>query len=250
MLAAALEGVEALYQRCRAQGRSLDLVVLPEALVAGGAGQPELAEEIPGPVTGRMLELATRLDLHLAFGVPERTPRGLYSSVVLVGPGEVQGLYRKLHLTAADREWGCLPGDLGFPTFDLPLGRVALLCADDLLYPEAPRSVAKKGADLICAPGAWTDPSTTWLWADRWSGNDTFLAVANLAGGGFAGGSAVYGDLERGDRARVSEPEGSAYVRVNTAWGRRVRQKETLRRLQPHWYAPLVGGQVGRAHRR
>ncbi|MEW6524298.1 MAG: nitrilase-related carbon-nitrogen hydrolase [Bacillota bacterium] len=238
MVISAVEAVEAVVA---GTGGAVDLVVLPEALVAAGADHAALAEEIPGPVTHRFLELATRFGLYIAFGLPERAPSGLYSSVVLVGPDEIYGLYRKLHLTPADEQW-CRTGDLGMPTVDLPLGRVALLTATDLMVPETARTVAKKGADLICAPGAWADPSTTWLWDDRWAGNDTLLAVANLSGQGFAGRSTVFGNLEEKQRARVDADAGWACLTVDTKWERRIRQKEMLRRLQPGWYSPLVKG--------
>lgn len=216
-----------------------DLVVLPELYAALGSAQAGLAEAIPGPVTRQLVKLAARLGTHLVFGLPESAPGGPYATVVLVGPGEVLGLYRKLHLAEADEAW-CRVGNLGMPTVDLPLGRVALLTATDLLVPESARIVAKKGADLICAPGAWTDAGTTWLWADRWAGNDTLLAVANLEGGGFAGGSTVLGNLEEGAQAGVEAGRGWACLQVDTRWERRVRQKEILRKLQPGWYAPLV----------
>lgn len=235
---AVLADAVAAVEEAAGQGGA-DLVVLPQLYAAAGAAQAGLAEEIPGPVTRRLVELSARLGTHLVFGLPEKAPGGPYSTVVLVGPGEVLGLYRQLHLSEADEAW-CRVGNLGMPTVDLPLGRVALLTATDLLVPESSRIVAKKGADLICAPGAWTDAGTTWLWDDRWASNDTFLAVANLEGDGFAGGSTVLGNLEDGARAEVGAGGGWVCLTVDTRWERRVRHKEILRKLQPGWYAPLV----------
>ena len=81
----------------------------------------------------------------------------LYNSAVLVGPDGVVGTYRKLHLAAEDRAWAT-PGNLGLPTFDIPPGRVGMLIGYDALFPEAARSLALDGADIIACPSLLSWP--------------------------------------------------------------------------------------------
>ena len=128
-------------------------VPLPTAKTA-----ERLAETIPGPSTERLREIAASADAYLVAGLIERDADSgrLYNSAVLVGPDGVAGIYRKLHLAGEDRAWAT-PGDLGLPTFDIPAGRVGMLIGYDALFPEAARSLALDGADIIACPSllAW-----------------------------------------------------------------------------------------------
>ena len=140
-----------------------DLVVFPELVVTGPVADREtaeqLAETIPGPSTERLREIAALADAYLVAGLIERDADSglLYNSAVLVGPGGVAGTYRKLHLAAEDRAWAT-PGDLGLPTFDIPPGRIGMLIGYDALFPEAARSLALDGADIIACPSLLSWP--------------------------------------------------------------------------------------------
>lgn len=237
---AMLEGTEAAIAHvCKSTDDPPDLLVLPEAWIAGGEGAVRWAESIPGPLTSTLMKWAEQYGVILVAGVPECAEGRHYSSVVMVGAEEIYGVYRKLHLTLRDEAW-CQPGNLGVPVIDLPLGRVALLTASDLFYPEIVRCAAKRGADLICAPANWPRELPTWLWKERWVGNDTALAVANLCGGPWAGDSSVFGNLESRDCLRVEGENTAACLRLRTEENSCIRQKEILRKLQPFWYDPLV----------
>jgi N-carbamoylputrescine amidase len=136
------------------------LVVLPELCntgyvfrdVAEAAG---LAEPVPGgPTTGLLMRLCASLDVHVVCGVAEQSGDALYNSAVLVGPGGVVGTYRKCHLW--DQENRVFqPGDLGLPVFDTPLGRIGMLICYDAWFPEAFRSLALRGADIVALPTNW-----------------------------------------------------------------------------------------------
>ena len=46
-------------------------------------------------------------------------------------------------------------GDLGFPLFDLPFGRLGVFICYDGWFPESYRTCALRGADIICVPTNW-----------------------------------------------------------------------------------------------
>jgi predicted amidohydrolase len=137
-----------------------DLVVLPELTSSGYVFASreeawELSEEVPGgPAVSAWAELCARTGLHLVAGVCERSGRALYNSAVVVGPDGHVGTFRKVHLWDAENLW-FEPGDLGFPVFETPLGRLATFICYDLWFPESTRSCAIAGAEIVCVPTNW-----------------------------------------------------------------------------------------------
>ncbi|MHB8508391.1 MAG: nitrilase-related carbon-nitrogen hydrolase [Candidatus Dormibacteria bacterium] len=137
-----------------------DLLLLPELATAGyafadGAEMARFAEPgggALGPALSRWRELAEEHGLLLAGGFPERADEGYYNSAAIVGREGVLGLYRKVHLFFKEQDL-FLPGNLGFPVFDLPFGRVGMQLCYDTFFPEAARSLVLGGAELVLTPG-------------------------------------------------------------------------------------------------
>ena len=115
----------------------------------------------------------------------------LYPSSVLVGPdGDILGTYRKVHLTAEEREWATA-GD-AFPVFDTPFGRVGMMMGYDGMFPEASRCLGVGGADMILWAANFRDPlERQWLTVPRGVDNRTALIVANRLDCPHPGGSVV-----------------------------------------------------------
>ena len=147
-----------------------DVMVLPELLLPGPVPEHSAkhndpaalaahfrtgAIQVPGPETEELVSLANALQISLVLGVAERVGDTYYNTVLLIDPEGVYGIYRKIHLSQQDRLWAA-QGDLGFPTFDTPAGRIGLATGYDVLFPETMRVLASKGTDLVCAP-AWLD---------------------------------------------------------------------------------------------
>lgn len=170
----------------RAADAGADIVILPELCCTGYADllrDPgrvrDVAEAIPGgPSVEAWTRACERCGIHVVAGLVERTPRGLYNSAVVVGPAGVVGVYRKAHLFDAEKEV-FLPGDTGFPVFDLPSVRLGILICYDLRFVEAPRILALQGAELLAVPATWTDRNKTEPWDARgWCMYD-YLALAH-----------------------------------------------------------------------
>lgn len=136
------------------------LMVLPELTNSGYVFESRfeafsLAEEIPtGPASQAWIAAARRHHAYIVAGVAERVGQKLFNSAVLIGPGGHIGTFRKMHLWAAENLF-FEPGDLGFPVYATPLGRIGMLICYDGWFPEAYRLCALQGADIVCVPTNW-----------------------------------------------------------------------------------------------
>jgi predicted amidohydrolase len=241
-----------------------ELIVFPELVVTGAVSDREtaerLAESIPGPSTERLREIAAAADAYLVAGLIERDADSgrLYNGAVLIGPDGVAGTYRKLHLTAADRAWATA-GDLGLPTFDIPPGRIGMLIGYDALFPEAARSLALDGADIIACPSLLSWPAVLpygetavpmepfveagateahfHLWRERARENNAHVLFANGATP-WLGWSGCFAAVLESEPRRESlvhgDREGTATLEIETAGVSRA--KDLVRMRIPIWY--------------
>ncbi len=137
-------------------GSQADLIVAPELALSGylftsREEVEQMAEEIPGPATERLTDAAARANCHLVVGMAERSAERLFNSAALIGPLGVVGVYRKVHLFDEEKLYFA-PGDRGFPLFDIQGVKVGLLVCFDHFFPEAARTLALQGAQIICHP--------------------------------------------------------------------------------------------------
>ena len=197
----------ALYFIERGATEEADLVILPELANSGGdLGTRdlalELAEEVPGgPTVLAWVEAAEASGVCVAGGLLEREGEVPYNSAVVLGRGGVFGRYRKTHLW--DREKSLYDPGRELPVFDTPLGRIGLLVCYDAWFPEAVRTLAMKGAQILCIPSNAPDD---WVPEHQRRGdlamlnvhciaganaNRVFVAAANRVGDGYLGRSCV-----------------------------------------------------------
>jgi N-carbamoylputrescine amidase len=118
-----------------------------------------LAEAVPGPTTEFLGALARELEIVIVASLFERRAPGLYhnTAVVIGTDGQIVGLYRKMHIPDDPlyyEKFYFTPGDLGFPSFDTPFGRISTLVCWDQWYPEAARVAALRGAVVLFYPTA------------------------------------------------------------------------------------------------
>jgi 5-aminopentanamidase len=162
-----------------------DLYVLPELCCSGysfadRAELVSLAEPVDGPAFRGMAAFARNRGCVVCYGFAEAAD-ALYNSAALVGPAGLIGLYRKVHLFARETELFA-PGNLGFPVFDLPFGRVGMMICFDWIYPEAARSLALQGAQLILHPSNLVTPYCPDAMVTRCLENRVFTATADRVG--------------------------------------------------------------------
>lgn len=164
-----------------------DLLVLPELFTSGYQFVSErevelLAEPVPdGPTTQRLMEIARERHMVLAAGLAERAGGRCYNSAVLVGPAGFIGLYRKAHLFYEETRFFS-PGDTGFRVWDVGSVKLGLMVCFDWMYPEAARTLALKGAHILCHPSNLVLPHCPDAMVTRCLENRVFAVTANRMG--------------------------------------------------------------------
>ena len=147
----------------RAATEGAELVLFPELVLHGHCtpNTAELAEAVPdGPSVTHLARLARRHGLVLSAGLSERERDLVYNTQVLVGPGGYIGKQRKLHLSRDEVLF--YAGGRDLPVFDVGPCKVGIAICYDNEFPELPRILALRGAEVLLMPHAsrdqqWTD---------------------------------------------------------------------------------------------
>lgn len=118
-----------------------------------------LAEPIPGPSTEALGKVARDKGVSIVASLFERRAAGLYhnTAAILNPKGELQGIYRKMHIPDDPlyyEKFYFTPGDLGFLNFDTGASRIGVLVCWDQWYPEGARLSALGGAEVLFYPTA------------------------------------------------------------------------------------------------
>jgi predicted amidohydrolase len=209
-----------------ARESDVDLLVLPEAALGGyvetlhGDADPPPALSIDGPELARVSEMAG--EMVVCIGLCEDGGDGVrYNAAACVNRDGVLGSYRKTHLPLDEDRFTTTGDEL--LAFDTPLGRLAMLICYDKAFPEAARTVALDGAQVLCILSAWPCSATNaapvltddrqWRRAELWdraraAENSFVVASSNQTGDfgklRFLGGARVIGPA--GDPLAVTDP--------------------------------------------
>lgn len=178
-----LERLDAFFQ-----GIETDIIVLPELCTTGYSflTKDEALHEgegLTGESAGFFKSLANRSQTMVIAGFAEKDGNDTYNSALIALPGGSLKIYRKTHLFYKEKL--CFgPGNSGFFVVDHPTKdcRVGIMVCNDWRYPEAARTLALMGADVIACPSNLV--STLWGVAmpARALENKVYLAVANRCG--------------------------------------------------------------------
>jgi predicted amidohydrolase len=207
--------IGALVETARDDG--VELLVLPEATLGGYLSDLEGAAELPpalaadGPEIRRLAELAG--DLVVTAGYCELSEGRRYNSAVCVGGGEILGHHRKVHQPLGEsRSYDA--GDT-WAAFDTPVGRLGMMICYDKAFPEAARSLALDGAEVIACMSAWpaarTNPSPDVdddRWRHRFDLYDRARALENQVVWASANQAGSFGSLRFVGHAKVVLPGG------------------------------------------
>jgi predicted amidohydrolase len=253
-----LETIGQIIDDARAAGS--DLLVLPEAALGGyvetlsGAAEPPPALTADGPELARVIELAQ--EMVVCVGFCEAGDDGVRHNAAACVSGEgVLNVYRKCHLPLDEHRLTTTGDELA--AFDTPLGRIAMLICYDKAFPEAARTLALDGAQILCTMSAWPCSATSpapiltddrqWRRAELWdraraAENSFIVASANQTG--------TFGRLRFLGGARIVGPGGDVIADTGTDPGlatatldvertleRARRALSPIRDLRPELYA-------------
>ena len=142
------------------------LTVFPECAVTGyTVSSLEEARAIAQPVESDAIqsikERCATLHTHSIIGTLLVEDDRVFNAAVLIGPGGLIGTYLKAHLPFCGADRFICKGDTGFRVFDTPVGRIGMLICYDLRFPEAARTLALRGADIIALPTNWPTGADT-----------------------------------------------------------------------------------------
>lgn len=187
--------------------QGVELAIFPEAFLNGYVvGSTEAAIGIsieePGTVLSRIVSAVDETGVGCVVGYLWRDGEQLRNSAAMILPGAPICTYDKAHLPYLGFDRYATPGD-ALPVFDTPWGRIGLLICYDLRIPEASRTLALKGADLIVLPTNWPEGaelSAKHYTVVRASENRIFVAAVNRVG--TENGTTFFG------HSSVVDPEG------------------------------------------
>lgn len=180
------------HARTMLSGIDADLVVLPELFTSGyhfrsADDMHSVAERVhDGPTVCALAEVARTTGCAVVVGLPEVYNGSYYNSSVLISPDGQVSTYRKVHLFYREKEL-FTPGNLGFPVFDLNARagipyRLGMMICFDWYFPEAARSLALAGADVIAHPSNLVRKDCPRSMPIRALENHVFTVTANRTG--------------------------------------------------------------------
>ncbi len=166
-----------------------DIIVFPELALSGyfftkKSDLAELAIRGDGEIISQFQKIAEKQDKVIVFGFIEKDKSNFYNSAAILLPDKNESsIYRKSHLFYKER-LVFEQGNTGFFNVywsdkDINIG--TMICYD-WRFPEATRTLALKGADLILCPanlvtGVWEEAMRT-----RALENKVYVAVINRIG--------------------------------------------------------------------
>ena len=142
----------------------------------------EIADKFDGNVIKNVQKLSTKLEKIIVFGFPELFEGKIYNSAAILFPNPVlSSVYRKTHLFYKERNV-FEDGNTGFPVIEYNGLRLGAMICYDWRFPEAARTLALKGADVIVCPsnlvtGVWQS-----VMSARALENKVYIAVSNKIG--------------------------------------------------------------------
>ena len=213
---ACLATVQRLIGEAREAGAGL--LVLPEAALGGyiedlhADAEPPPSLDPDGPELRRVMDLAG--DMVVCIGFFEEGAGGARHNVAACVCGDgLLGLHRKVHMPLREGRI-TTPGDR-IAAIDTPVGRIGMLICYDKAFPEAARTLALDGAEILCFLSAWPASATNqaprlkddrqWRRSELWdrsraAENSLVVASANQTG--------TFGKLRFLGDARVVGPGG------------------------------------------
>ena len=148
-----------------AAGRGANVVLLPELFE-----RPYFCQErrydyyeyatplADNPAVNHFKKVAAELGIAMPISFYEKDVTVLYNSIAMIdADGSVLGVYRKTHIPDDhfyQEKFYFTPGNTGFKVWDTKFGKIGVGICWDQWFPEAARSMALLGAEILLYPTA------------------------------------------------------------------------------------------------
>lgn len=110
------------------------------------------------PLLSHFSKLAAQLNVVLPISFFEKTPWAYFNSIMVIdADGRQLGVYRKTHIPDGpgyEEKFYFSPGDTGFQVWQTHYGKIGVGICWDQWFPEAARTMALQGAQLLLYPTA------------------------------------------------------------------------------------------------
>ncbi len=154
---------ETLVRRAAAQGANIILVqelfATPYFCIEQRTEYFALAQPREGhPLIARFADLARELGVVLPCSYFEKAGQAYFNAVAMIdADGRVLGNYRKSHIPQGpgyEEKYYFSPGDTGYKVWQTGFGKIGVGICWDQWFPEAARSMALMGAEMLLYPTA------------------------------------------------------------------------------------------------
>jgi len=170
------------------KGIKADLIVLPELSNSGylydsvKSLQPySETNDGSGEFLSALKVIAKQSNGLVIAGYAEKAGDKLYNSAAAVSPGEILGNYRKVHLYANEKDL-FEPGNSGFQVVEWKNVKIGMMICFDWIFPEATRTLALAGAQIIAHPANLILPYCQDAMVTRSIENRIFTITSNRTG--------------------------------------------------------------------
>ncbi len=169
-------------------GLKTDLAVLPELCLSGYAltslaDVDAMSEEVPDGIAYQSFQaLAWEKRMSIVYGFIEKRDGKYYNACALVNPDGSGYVYRKTHLYLIEKRLFS-PGNTGLKVYPAKHGvKVGMMICFDWQFPEAARTLALNGAQIICHPSNLVLPWCQQAMLTRSLENRVFSVTSNRIG--------------------------------------------------------------------
>ena len=253
-----------------AASRGAQIILIPELFEGHYFCKDQKASEharalpIDGhPTVRHFQDVARELGVVLPISVFERANNALFNTVAMLdADGSMMGIYRKSHIPDGPgytEKFYFSPGDTGFRVWDTAYGKVGVGICWDQWFPEAARSMALMGAEVLLYPTAIGSepPNPTWDSSGHWQrvmqghggANLTPIVAANRTGHEVGDPTEItfYGSsfIADGTGAKVAEADRTEETVLTATFDRLALQEMRtvlglFRDRRPELYMPII----------
>jgi omega-amidase len=156
-----IDNIKKILKQSIVDENEVDIIVIPKFFTTGFPNDKQSvlswAESIPGFTTDQLSEIAKECNAYLVGGtLIEKYNDALYETCpVFNRKGDLIGQYRRMHMGTHHQDIGLSDGmPEEIPVFKTDKATIGIFTAYDCLFPEIPRVLALKGAEVLFWLGA------------------------------------------------------------------------------------------------